>query len=136
MVFTRRRVARGKSSIVASAVVLALAAALLVPITAAATSSVARTERATSIRHHSALLHGVASPANGDSAWLFNSGTTRHLGHRTTPVAIGPGSTPVSFALTHLARGTTYYFRLIVIEGSYPSATPHYGRILSFTTKP
>jgi hypothetical protein len=117
-----------------SAAACVVAAALAAPIAATATSSVATTKPATSIKTSSAVLNGEASPASTDSAWEFEYGATRALGKYTRPVAIGSGTTSVDHKLTHLKDGTTYYFRLIVIQGGYTSSGS-YGAILRFKTK-
>jgi hypothetical protein len=117
----------------ASLALTAVAFVLLAPATSFA-DSVASTQPATSITITGAALNGIANPSNPDSSWAFQYGTTTSYG-RTTPVHhIGVGSQSVSETVNNLAPATTYHFRLVVVEGSYPG-TGHTGEDLVFTTK-
>ncbi len=112
---------------------LLLVIALGLTAAAALADSVATTEPATSVAMSSAVLNGVANPTNPNSAYTFQYGTSASYGQTTPAHAIGTGSQNVSASVTGLQPGTTYHFRLLVVEGSYP-AQPHYGADLTFTT--
>jgi hypothetical protein len=63
----------------------------------------------------------------------FQYGKTSNYGSSTKPVAIGAGSQGVSALITGLQPGTTYHFRLVVVEGSY-SPVAHYSIDAIFIT--
>jgi hypothetical protein len=96
--------------------------------------SVATTLPATSVTHRAATVHGFVNGGPTGSAWLFEYGTSPALGSDTKPRSTGSGRTSVALSLHHLAAGTVYYFRLVVIQGGYIS-TARFGKVLSFRTK-
>jgi hypothetical protein len=100
---------------------------------AVANTGVATTESATAVGHHSATLHGIVDTGAVGSAWLFEYGPTRDLGSYTPVDSIGPGTTPVAHKLQGLSSGSSYYFRLVVIQGGY-IGTASFCKILSFKT--
>jgi hypothetical protein len=99
----------------------------------AAASSVATTRPATSITDHAATLHGLVYTGATGTAWLFEYGPTRGLGSYTRPETISSGATAVALRLHFLTPGSTYYFRLVVIQGGY-MATASFGATLSLKT--
>ena len=96
--------------------------------------SVATTQRATSVTHSAATVHGTVNGGPTGSAWLFEYGTSPALGSETKPRSVGSSRTAVALRFHHLAAGSVYYFRLVVIQGGYVS-TARYGQTLSFRTK-
>ena len=114
------------------ALIVALAA--LAPATVRA-DSVATTGGATSITGTSAILNGTVDTSNPDSAWTFQYGTTTVYTAKTPTEAVGKGLTTVSATIGGLRPGTTYHFRLLVVEGSYRGQA-HPGDDLTFTTTP
>jgi hypothetical protein len=94
----------------------------------------ATTGNATSITSTSATLNGVAAPGSADSEWSFQYGPSKSYGRVTQAQTIGTGVHAVTKTVTGLKPGTTYHFRLVVNEGSYPSTT-ELGVDHTFTTK-
>ena len=86
-------------------------------------SSVATTSNATSITNSSARLNGVVNTSNPDSQWSFQYGTTTSYGNVTRPQPIGATVAAVSATVGGLRAGTTYHFRLLVEQGSYPTTS-------------
>jgi hypothetical protein len=95
--------------------------------------SVAATGGVTSITSTSAVLHGTVHVTDPDSAWLFQYGTSTSYGHVTPLALVRAGFYAVSAQLNGLRSGTTYHFRLIVSQGSYPTTTS-YSADAAFTT--
>jgi hypothetical protein len=98
---------------------------------------IATTGPATSVTTTSGTLHGVALTINPSSAWGFQYGPTQAYGATTAGSAVGLGLTAVSATVTGLTPGTTYHFRLVVLQGSY--LTPSNwttGEDQTFTTAP
>jgi hypothetical protein len=87
----------------------------------AVADSVATNAGATAVTSTSAALNGVANSSDPDSSWAFQYGTSTSYGKVTPVKTIGTGSAAVSAAVAGLTPNTTYHFRLVVIEGSYPS---------------
>ncbi|HWE12516.1 MAG TPA: hypothetical protein VG365_03340 [Solirubrobacteraceae bacterium] len=115
--------------------IVACTAALAVLVAGVAVaSSVATTKRATSVTKRAATLHGIVDARPTGSAWLFEYGTTRALGSFSQTKSIGSGRRSVAWSVRRLKAGSTYYFRLVVIQGGYMS-TAAYGKILSVRTK-
>jgi phosphodiesterase/alkaline phosphatase D-like protein len=63
----------------------------------------------------SATLHGTVDPAGKSTQYRFQYGTTTSYGTSTPPddAGAGTGPVPVSAAISPLAPGTTYHFRLV-----------------------
>jgi Fibronectin type III domain len=102
--------------------VLALVAVPVVFVSqaAAAGSPSVTTASASSITSSSAIVSGTVNP-NGDATmYAFQYGTTTGFGHETTLTSAGSGDTPssVSASVTGLTSGTTYYYRIIALNGS------------------
>jgi hypothetical protein len=97
-------------------------------------NTVATTGDATSVTTTSAMLNGVANPDSADSLWMFQYGKTVAYGKVTQPRPVGLGVTAVSVKIVGLTPGTTYHFRLDVVEGSYPSILKN-GLDRTFTTR-
>lgn len=89
--------------------------------TTPAPSATATTGNATSVTDTAATLNGIVNTTNPDSEWAFQYGTGTSYGQTTTPQAIGAGAAAVSVRLTGLQKNTTYHFRLVVAQGSYPT---------------
>lgn len=96
--------------------------------------TIATTGSATSVTSTSATLNGVANPIAGDSGWAFQYGTSTNYGKLTTVHAIGTGPHAVSETVSGLKPGTTYHFRLVVNQGTYPRSNV-LGADQTFTTK-
>ncbi len=94
----------------------------------------ATTGDATSVTTTSATLNGVANPRSADSEWSFQYGPSKSYGRVTRVETIGTGVHAVTKTITGLKPGTTYHFRLVVNEGSYPSTT-ELGADHTFRTK-
>src|SRR5262249_45354227 len=96
---------------------------------------VATTSPATDVTATGATLHGSADPRGHATTAAFVYGTDPDLATGTTTtvaqaVGSGAGAQAVSFALSGLEPGTTYYFQVLA-TGAGGSAR---GAILSFTT--
>ncbi len=88
---------------------------------------------AVNIADTSVRMVGTIDPANSETGYIFQYGTTPVLGSSTTALAIGGGTTPitVSQVVGGLAPNTTYYFRLFAtnLAGDTTSASQ------AFTTR-
>ena len=73
---------------------------------------------ATAVTGTSATLNGTINPNGLASTYHFEWGTTISYGNSTTTTSAGSGSSnvAVSAALTSLATGTTYHFRLVGVN--------------------
>ncbi len=94
----------------------------------------ATTQQATGITQTSAILNGVINPNSMQSTVTFEYGTTTGYGLAITaaqsPVT-GNSNTNVTAELSGLLPGTTYHFRVKVVN----SLGTVYGNDLSFTTQ-
>jgi hypothetical protein len=101
-----------------------------------ASAAPAVTGGATSVTQTSARLYGLINSTGIETLWSFQYGTTDSYGNRTQPAVIAnpQGATAVSALVTGLRKGTTYHFRLVVLQGSYP-ATPSAGVDGTFKTQ-
>ena len=79
------------------------------------------------------MLNGLANPDSADSGWAFQYGTSPDYSELTPVQVIGTGVRSVSIEVTGLRPGTTYHFRLVVNEGTYPR-TNVFGGDRTFTT--
>jgi len=83
----------------------------------------ATTNPATGIGAFTATLNAAVNPNGGATTAYFEWGTTITYGSITTPTPIGAGNTFVvlNALLTGLTSSTTYYFRIVAINGSGPT---------------
>ena len=90
------------------------------------------TKPATSVTETGATLNGTVNPEGSETKYYFEYGTTKSYGSKTAEASAGAGSAnvEVSKAITGLATGTTYYFRVVATNGSGTS----YGLEKSFPT--
>jgi hypothetical protein len=72
---------------------------------------------ATGVTSNSAILHGVALTVNPLAGWVFQYGPTTAYGSTLNGSVIGLGLNAVSGAVSGLSPGTTYHFRLVVLQG-------------------
>ncbi len=101
--------------------------------TAAGAATSATTGQAASIESTTATLNGSVNPAGQDTGYHFEYGTSpTSLGSSTATVDIGSGSTavPVSAAVTGLAPGLNYWFRVVATNTSGTTD----GALTMFTT--
>jgi hypothetical protein len=80
----------------------------------------AETNNATSIRPHTAVLHGTITPKADYAAFYFEYGTTASYG-QSAPAPRGvegfdSSPTPVSAAITGLAQQTSYHYRVVAVN--------------------
>jgi hypothetical protein len=82
-----------------------------------------------------ATLVGVVYPGSSTTSWYFQWGTSTAYQYRTAPQTLAPSTSgrPVSFALTALAPGTIYHFRLVAVHSGSAAA---YGADANFMTYP
>ncbi len=81
-----------------------------------------------------ATLTGSVNSLGNPTTWYFQYGTTSSYGTRTPGKGAGSGTTPtgVSAAISKLAAGTTYHYRLVATS----KAGTSYGSDVTFTTVP
>jgi hypothetical protein len=115
---------------------LAVCGAALAPARAlAARGPVAQTAPATAVTSTTATLNGTVDPGDRDTTYLFVYGTTS-LDSHTAPQQVPAGAAAsVSAALTGLAPGTAYRFRLLAFHTFHPGERD-LGDEQSFTTEP
>lgn len=98
------------------------------------TAPLARTEAATQVQDHAALLNGTVDPEGTDTHYSFEWGTTTSYGHNLPAEAedLGTGiaNITVDRALTGLLPSTKYHFR---VKASSSVGTT-YGSDATFTT--
>ncbi len=77
-------------------------------------------------------LTGSVNPSGNATNWYFEYGTSASYGSKTASKSAGSGSAPtgVSAAITKLAAGTAYHYRLVGTS----SAGTVYGTDVTFTT--
>ena len=87
-----------------------------------------------SVTSSSAQLQGGVYPNGNPTTYWWEYGTTLDYGQATTPVPAGAGTAPVAVtgALTGLAPGTTYHYRLVAQNGI--GSGPMYGYDFTFAT--
>jgi NHL repeat len=75
----------------------------------------AETEPATSVGETGATLNGIVDPEGLETTYYFEYGSTTAYGSKTAEVNVGAGKGDLeeSKALTGLAMGTTYHFRVV-----------------------
>ena len=118
------------------ATLAALIGALALAVPAAAAIAPASTGGATDITTNSAVLHGVVHPTDSQSSWYFEYGPTAALGQRTPSHPTGSGQANASQSISGLDPGTTYFYRLVVVQGTFPYSTTSRGETRTFTTMP
>jgi hypothetical protein len=84
-----------------------------------AADSPAVTGNATSVTGTSAQLNGTVAPGGLDTFWAFQYGTSTNYSQTTPTMGPFTGTSTISAStlITGLTPGTTYHFRLIVIQG-------------------
>jgi subtilisin family serine protease len=94
----------------------------------------ADTGGADSVTTTGATVSGASDPCGTASSYQFEYGTTGSYGSATPAASIGAGNAAVgvSAALSGLAAGTTYHYRLVTIRGGVRLA----GSDRTFTTVP
>jgi hypothetical protein len=92
------------------------------------------TEGASGVATPSATLNGTINPNGVETKYYFEYGTTTSYGSYTATSNAGAGTTGVAVhaAVTGLAPGTTYYFRIVASSAIGES----FGGPVSFTTQP
>jgi len=112
-------------------VTLAIAAG--VPVSAVAAPPKATTETAIGVRYEEATLKGAVNPEGSETSYWFEYGETESYGTKipVSPASVGSGTSDVSVRqlVTGLSQSTTYHFR-IVAKGE----TTTEGKDLTFTT--
>jgi hypothetical protein len=105
---------------VASLLISALACLAFASSAFAASSPGATTKAPSSIGPTTAHLNGAVDPNGQATTWYFEFGPTTSYGTKTTTLNAGSGtkSVNVSSALTGLAGGTTYHFRIVASNAS------------------
>ncbi len=93
------------------------------------------TDPATSVTPTSATLNGTVNPNGLATSYQFEYDTVNPPVAHTGTTSAGSGTTvqPASTAVTGLAPGTTYFFRISATSAAN-GGTPSNGSILSFTT--
>jgi len=91
-----------------------------------------QTNQVTLLSNTIATLSGQVTPNGYQTTCWFEYGTTQSLGSQTPTQSIGSGYNPsiVSFTLSNLSAGTTYYYRLDA-QNQYGTTQ---GQIVSFST--
>jgi hypothetical protein len=86
---------------------------------AAVAAPTAITGPVSAIGTNSATANGTVNPNGQATNWFFEYGTSTSYGRRTATRSAGSGTTnvQVSAALTGLAPGTTYHYRLVATGG-------------------
>ncbi len=100
--------------------------------TSSSAAPTATTAAASSLGSTGATLNGAVDPNGQATSWYFEYGKTTAYGTKTAVESAGngTGSTTVSAALTKLATGQVYHFRLVAsspagtIDGADMSFTP------------
>ena len=89
-----------------------------------------------SVTSNSAQLQGGVYPNGNSTTYWWEYGTTTSYGQATVhfPAGAGTAPVPVAGALTGLAPGTTYHYRLVAQNGV--GSGPMYGYDYTFTTAP
>jgi PKD repeat protein len=78
----------------------------------------ATTQPASGVTVNAAVLNGVANPGGAATTSFFQWGETTNYGNTTVAQNIGNGTSdvPVTSALSGLAAGSTYHFRLVAMS--------------------
>lgn len=99
----------------------------------AASAPSAYTGEAVDLTSSSATLNGSIGPANEETSYYFQYGTTVAYGAQTPTTLAGAGTQAihVSAPLTGLAVGTTYHYRLVAVN----ALGTRNGQGRAFTTK-
>jgi hypothetical protein len=109
-----------KSRTVLFALAVIAIAAVWVGLATAASPPTTTTSPASSVSDTGATLNGSVNPNGQQTSYAFQWGPTNGYGHETTLTDAGSGTStsPVSAAVTGLASGTTYHFRIIAINAT------------------
>jgi hypothetical protein len=92
----------------------------------------ATTEAATTMKSHSALLHGLVNPEGSQASYYFEYGATTSYGSKSISGKLGSGveATPVSQEISGLSPNTQYHFRMVATN----AAGSTFGKDTTFTT--
>ena len=95
----------------------------------------AATGPATNVGRDVATVTGVINPHNEQTSYKFQYGISVNYNVETVPRTVPAGDKPVNVAvaLTGLAPGTNYHYRLLALHGS---SVVQYGADASFFTQP
>jgi hypothetical protein len=123
-----RRSSRGRPtrSLCATLVAVAAACALVAAPALAATAGgkpTATTGAASSLTYESAQLAATVNPGDESTEVYFQYGTTNTYGYQSAPTQLpaGKATVPVSIAISGLAAGTTYHFRIVATNATATS---------------
>ncbi len=125
--------------ILAVAAVGIVSAGALTPLGSAigATSATptATTGPPTGITQSAAVLTGTVNPNGSKTSYLFQYGTTKNYGLKTSSADAGSGTMNVTAQrnVSGLAAGTTYQYRLVATNAQNKQA---FGQNMTFTTQP
>src|SRR5947209_19022793 len=106
---------RGRAAMLAVGLVMAAAA----PARAATVPAVS-TQPATNVTTSSAQLHGTVNPHGAATTYSFQYGASTRYGSQTASRLAGSGSSTINVAaaISGLAPGTTYHYRLVAHNAS------------------
>jgi hypothetical protein len=103
------------------ATLIAVAAACaLFAAPALAANPTATTGAASSVTYESAQLAATVNPGDESTEVYFQYGTTNTYGYQSAPTQLpaGKATVPVSIAISGLAAGTTYHYRIVATNAS------------------
>jgi hypothetical protein len=105
---------------VAVAAACTLLAAPALAATAPGGKPTATTGAASSVTYESAQLAATVNPGNESTEVYFQYGTTDTYGYQSAPTQLpaGTATVPVSIAISGLAAGTTYHYRIVATNAS------------------
>jgi hypothetical protein len=129
---SRTNVGQARRLVAVAAVVSLCAAGGLVAWAMAAGPPSATTGAVTDVTTTSGTVTGTVNPNGESTTYSFQFGTTTGYGSQTSPQSAGAGTAEesVSGAITGLAAGTTYHYRLIATNASATTV----GADMTFTT--
>jgi hypothetical protein len=90
---------------------------------ALAAKPTATTGSASSVTYESAQLAATVNPGSESTEVYFQYGTTNTYGYQSAPTQLPAGSStvPVSIAISGLAAGTTYHYRIVATNATATS---------------
>jgi hypothetical protein len=101
-------------------VVAAVASLGLLAATAVAAAPTATTGAAGSVTYQSAVLVGAVNPGGTSTEVYFQYGATNKYGAQSAPAQLPAGAkaVPISIAISGLAAGTVYHYRLVATNAT------------------